>query len=93
MRIEVIYVDSDVEFMVSVEMREGATVRDAIIESGVIAHCSNVSLEKNQVGIFGKLATLDTPVTSGDRVEMYRPLKMSPMEARRLRSRKKVSKS
>lgn len=39
-----------------------------------------------QIGIFGRQCTSDTPLKNLDRVEIYRPLLLSPTEARRLRA-------
>lgn len=88
MQVEVIYIDAAAEFIEVVELPAGANVKDAILASGLIEKCGNVSLSKNQVGVFGKQVSLDTTLKSGDRVEVYRPLKLSPMEARRLRAEK-----
>jgi len=54
-------------------------VRDALAASG---------LQGNQVGIFGKRVAMDTRLADGDRVEIYRPLKLDPKEARRRRARR-----
>jgi len=43
--------------------------------------------ETAPIGIFGKQITADTLLKPGDRVEIYRPLLLSPTEARRLRAR------
>jgi putative ubiquitin-RnfH superfamily antitoxin RatB of RatAB toxin-antitoxin module len=39
------------------------------------------------VGVWGALRGLDHPLRDRDRVEVYRPLKVDPKEARRLRYR------
>lgn len=39
-------------------------------------------------GVFSKPVSLDYLIQNGDRIEIYRPLKISPMEARRLRQKK-----
>jgi hypothetical protein len=38
------------------------------------------------VGIFGKLATLDTALKERDRIEIYRPLIADPKEVRKQRA-------
>ena len=38
------------------------------------------------VGIWGRRCSLDQLVAEGDRVEIYRPLTIDPMEARRTRA-------
>jgi putative ubiquitin-RnfH superfamily antitoxin RatB of RatAB toxin-antitoxin module len=39
------------------------------------------------LGIFSRRVAADYPVEPGDRVEIYRPLDLDPMEARRKRAR------
>jgi putative ubiquitin-RnfH superfamily antitoxin RatB of RatAB toxin-antitoxin module len=41
-------------------------------------------------GIYGRRVTLDTKLADGDRVEIYRPLRADPKEARRQRARRRV---
>lgn len=66
-------------------MADGSTVLDALNQSGLLEKHTDISLEKNKVGIFGEIVSLETVLNENDRVEVYRPLKMEPMEARRLR--------
>ena len=63
------------------------TVRAAIEASGVLNDFPDIELTRNRVGIFSKLAQLDTPLRDGDRVEIYRPLQVDPKEARRRRAK------
>ena len=73
-------------------MAPRSTVRDAVLASGVLEVFSEIDLETVPVGIFSRRVDLDTQLTDGDRVEVYRRLQLSPTEARRLRAqRKKVS--
>jgi putative ubiquitin-RnfH superfamily antitoxin RatB of RatAB toxin-antitoxin module len=46
-----------------------------------------------RVGVFGKLRELDDAVFAGDRIEIYRPLQVDPMESRRARAAKKAKKN
>lgn len=85
-RIEVAYAAPDAQFLCSLEMNEGSTIADAIAESGIQNECG-IRIEELTVGIWSKPATLQTGLHDGDRVEIYRPLKVDPMEARRLRAR------
>jgi putative ubiquitin-RnfH superfamily antitoxin RatB of RatAB toxin-antitoxin module len=71
---------------VVVHLPAGATLRDALVASGL-----DLQIQNHTYGIFGKRAELDQPLAEGDRVEIYRPLTMDPKEARRLRARKKKS--
>ena len=64
----------------------GSTVGEAIRASGLLAQCPEIDINRNRVGIFGRLAKLDTPLQDGDRVEIYRPLNADPKEVRRRRA-------
>jgi hypothetical protein len=66
----------------------GATVREAIELSGLLAERPEIDLASNRVGVFGRLKGLDDMLRDGDRVEIYRPLKADPKEARRRRAEK-----
>jgi putative ubiquitin-RnfH superfamily antitoxin RatB of RatAB toxin-antitoxin module len=50
---------------------------------------ASIDLSKGEVGIFGKPASLDTALNEGDRIELYQPLRIDPMEARRRRAEKR----
>jgi hypothetical protein len=80
----------------SLELPAGATVLDALRASGLApdaAQGPGVSglaphAARPRVGIWGRLRPLDAPLADGDRVEVYRPLLVDPMEARRARQRR-----
>ena len=57
---------------------EGSKVRDAILASGLLGQFPEIDLDQNQVGIFGKITRLDTPLADGNRVEIYRPITADP---------------
>lgn len=84
--VEVIYALSETQPLFRVELEEGATVDDAIRESGVLEAFPEIDLAKNKVGIFSKLVKLDETVRNKDRVEIYRPLIADPKEVRRKRA-------
>jgi putative ubiquitin-RnfH superfamily antitoxin RatB of RatAB toxin-antitoxin module len=77
-RVEVIRALPRRHARVALELEEGATVRTALRAAGFSPGAG--------VGIFGRRATLDTPLAEGDRVEVYRPLRADPKEARRRRA-------
>jgi len=82
MRVEVVYALSEVQQCIQIELPAGATVADAIVAAGLGAHASN----DEQVGIWNRRATLTTLLREADRVEIYRPLRADPMQARRTRA-------
>ena len=81
--VEVVYAGSETQQLVSLMLLRGACVRDAIEESGIATHFPNDDLDALKVGIWGRIATRDELLKTGDRVEIYRPLAMDPREARR----------
>ena len=89
MKIEVVYALPAVVDSVSVDVPTGASLRDAVLASGLLERHAEISLEKQAYGIFGKRAALEARLAPGDRVEIYRPLAMDPKEARRRRAAKK----
>jgi len=84
--IEVTYARPERVFCVSLELAAEATVADAIRASGLLEQCPEIDLAKNRVGIFARLCRLEESLADGDRVEIYRPLKVDPKEARRRRA-------
>jgi putative ubiquitin-RnfH superfamily antitoxin RatB of RatAB toxin-antitoxin module len=52
-----------------------------------LANLSEADLTR--AGIFGKPVATSAMLRDGDRVEIYRPLKIDPKEARRRRAEKK----
>lgn len=62
----------------------GACVRDALMSSGLAAGGAS---EPWKVGVWGQLRPLDHVLRDRDRVEIYRPLRVDPKDARRLRHR------
>ncbi|TAK92005.1 MAG: RnfH family protein [Burkholderiaceae bacterium] len=71
-------------------IESGATLQQAIESSGILQAHPDIDLTVMRVGIFGKLKPLDQPARTGDRIEIYRPLKIDPKMARRLRAEEKA---
>lgn len=68
------------------ELPEGATVRDAVLASGWRQAAPEGGVP--DVGLWGRQCTAQQPLRDGDRVEIYRGLKVDPKVARRERFRK-----
>lgn len=85
-KVEVAYALPDNQAILSLEVEEGATVREAIERSGIRERFPEIDLDQNKVGIFGKLTKLDQPLRPKDRVEIYRPLIADPKEVRKQRA-------
>ena len=72
---------------VELHLAPGATVHDGLRESGLLQRHPTIDLASHKIGVWGKLKGLDDILRDGDRVELYRPLKVDPKEARRQRYR------
>jgi putative ubiquitin-RnfH superfamily antitoxin RatB of RatAB toxin-antitoxin module len=87
--IEVVYAAAphDVR-QVSLRMRAGSTLADALRESHLLDGLAADEADALQAGIWGRAAVLETPLRDGDRVELTRGLLVDPKEARRQRYRR-----
>lgn len=72
---------------VELRLPAGATVSDALTQSGVAARHPRIDVAHAPVGIFGRRVQRDRVLSDGDRVELYRPLVADPKDARRRRVR------
>jgi putative ubiquitin-RnfH superfamily antitoxin RatB of RatAB toxin-antitoxin module len=84
--VEVVHAGEAQQIVCKVELHPGSTVIQAI-EASSIAGTLPDGVAINDVGIFGRKVALDRVLADGDRIEIYRPLKLDPMEARRKRAR------
>ena len=86
LEVEVAYALPHQQFLRRLKMPSGSTVRQAIVQSGVLSKFPDIDLKSVKVGIFSRPVSLGVLLNSGDRVEIYRPLILSPTDARRLRA-------
>lgn len=86
-RIEVAYATPRRQEVIETPVRPGATVEEALRESGMLERFPEIDLSRQRVGIFGEIANLDDPVHDGDRIEIYRALLADPKEVRRRRAK------
>lgn len=73
------------------QLTQGATVLQAIEQSGLLADCPEINLRDHNafgLGIWGRKTTLNHELRDLDRVEIYRPLVVDPKVARRERFQK-----
>ena len=90
LEVEVVYARPEQQVLIQLSVSGGSTARDAIIRSNILSDVPGLDLETLAVGIFARRVTLDYILKTGDRVEIYRPLTMSPVEARRWRANLKT---
>ncbi len=86
MIVEVAYALADKQSLISLDVEEGSTLKEAIEASGILDEYRDIDLLKNRVGIFSKFATLDTVLREKDRVEIYRSLIADPKKVRKERA-------
>lgn len=67
----------------ALELPLGATVAQALAASGFVERYPE--LRAAPLGVWGRKATAEQTLRSGDRVEVYRPLRVDPKVARRER--------
>jgi uncharacterized protein len=84
--VEVAYALPQHQLIIPVHVATDTTAEDAIKLSGIMVKFPEIDLAKNQIGIFGKLTKLDTPLRHLDRVEIYRDLIADPKEVRKQRA-------
>lgn len=84
--IEVAYARPDVQVIIPLQVRQDATLEDAIRQSGILVTFAEINLSVNKVSVFGKLAKLSGSLRAGDRVEINRPLIADPKQVRRQRA-------
>lgn len=84
--IEVVYPLPHEQVLFKADVPSGATIKDGIIASGVLRRYPELLLESVDVGVFGKLAALETVLKARDRIEIYRPLIADPKEVRKQRA-------
>ncbi|MEJ2608634.1 MAG: RnfH family protein [Candidatus Thiodiazotropha sp.] len=78
MNVGVAYADKFKQVWLKLEVPDGSTIREAIDHSGIIKQFPEIDLERQKVGIFGKISKLDTVVTEGARIEVYREITADP---------------
>jgi len=84
-QVEVVYALPLVQDLRRLEVEEGICAGEAITLSGITLRHPEIDLAHHRVSIFGRIATLQTTLRDRDRVEILRPLRVDPKEARRRR--------
>lgn len=94
MRVTVAYSPAPREVLEwQLELPAGATLRQAVLASGLPDAAPDMVLEQAEVGVWGRKAQWEQPLRERDRVEVYRPLRVDPKVARRERFRKQGTRS
>jgi len=85
--VEIAYAGADKQVLLSIQVTPSCSVQQAIESSGILEQCPEIDLACNKIGIFSKAVALHDRVKDKDRIEIYRPLLLNPMQARRLRAK------
>lgn len=92
--VEVAYALPDKQKIIVLEVDEGVTALDAVRQSGIEQQFADIEPDSAKLGIFGKSVKPEQVLRAGDRVEIYRPLKIDPKASRKERAAKaKATKS
>jgi putative ubiquitin-RnfH superfamily antitoxin RatB of RatAB toxin-antitoxin module len=83
MHIGVSYGDANDQVWMRIEVPEGSTIKQAIELSGLLKRFPDINLEKQKVGVYGKIVKLDAEVKESDRIEVYRTITADPNEVPR----------
>jgi putative ubiquitin-RnfH superfamily antitoxin RatB of RatAB toxin-antitoxin module len=78
MNVGVAYADKFKQIWLKLDVPEGSTVKDAIEKSGLLKQFPDIDLEKQKIGLYGKLTRLDAVLEEGTRVEIYRAITADP---------------
>ncbi len=81
--IELVFATSDKQRLNSVAIRSGTTAREAIVQSGAGGEYPGFDLSRCPLGIWGRVVADNRILVEGDRLEVYRPLRRDPRDARR----------
>lgn len=91
-QVEVAYARPDKQEIVPVQVPEGTTALEAAKLSGIADSFPEIDVDATDMGVFGKV--IKDPAAhklrDGDRVELYRPLRIDPKQARLNRAKKKA---
>jgi putative ubiquitin-RnfH superfamily antitoxin RatB of RatAB toxin-antitoxin module len=88
--VEVVYAAEHSQIIRATKVAVGSTVQQAIASAKIVEDFPTLNFQTLSVGIWNKKVSLATCVQAGDRVEIYRPLKCDPKQARRKRAQAKI---
>jgi putative ubiquitin-RnfH superfamily antitoxin RatB of RatAB toxin-antitoxin module len=84
--IEVVYATPAEQVLIALEVPAGTTAGEAVVRSGILQRCPDLDAARLDLGVFGRVVPAATVLGDGDRIEIYRPLKADPKQARRRRA-------
>jgi hypothetical protein len=85
--VEVAYARPDRQWVVRVPLQDGLTAFAAVLASGLLEECPELAEQPLLLGIYGQRVDGARVLRDAERVEIYRPLRNDPRDARRRASR------
>ncbi len=89
-RVEAVYALPEYQYEEQLELVEGACVADALTALASCEGFADLDLTSVPVGIYGQEVPRERRLEAGDRLEIYRPLQLDPMTARRQRAQRQA---
>lgn len=90
--VEVAYALPEKQMILPLTVKQGTTLFEAAVMSGIAEKFEGLDLEATPMGVFGKAERKpkERVLEDGDRVELYRPLIADPKEVRKKRAAQKA---
>ena len=83
--VELVYALADEQHVLQLQLSDGASIADALEVARKDPLFARFPLQDLTTGVWGEVRQVSYVLSSGDRLELYRPLKIDPMQARRNR--------
>lgn len=87
--VQVSYADPTTSIVLTINVTPQTTILEAIKQSRIQKLSRKIRVVEGRVGIYSEIKPLDTRLQENDRIEIYRPLTVSPKEARKNRIKQK----
>ena len=81
--VEVVLALPESQLLLTVSLPSGASAADALRQCGIHERLPDFDPQETPVGVWGQVVDYNHRLKDGDRVEVYRQLKIDPREARR----------
>lgn len=88
--VEVCFARPDMQRLIVVRVGAGTKVRDVLAQSGLVEMFPEIDPLSCPLGVFGRRVDDEFEPADGDRIEIYRELRIDPREARRARARRRA---
>lgn len=83
--VDLVYALADEQYVLQLQLSEGSSIGEALEVAKRDPLFARFPLQDLTTGIWGEVKPVGYLLSSGDRLELYRPLRIEPMQARRNR--------